>query len=121
MNLFLDDERKPSDVKWLDLPPVTWTIVKSYDEFVRAVKTHGVPAMVSLDHDLAYPEHYAHGSARSIPYHTYKTPTGWHAAVWLYDHCQKTGANMPQSFVHTLNGTGRQNIIRALQGNKLVL
>ncbi len=36
-SLFLDDERKPLQVTWIDLPPVEWMVVKNYAEFQRAV------------------------------------------------------------------------------------
>jgi hypothetical protein len=56
-SLFLDDEREVKDVKWLDLPPYHWVVVKSFNQFVSTIKERGIPSSVSFDHDLA-DEHY---------------------------------------------------------------
>lgn len=67
--LFLDDERNPVDVynfmkndgdyrcKYYEpndsSGKTSWTVVRSYDEFVNHIKQNGVPKMISFDHDLA--------------------------------------------------------------------
>lgn len=51
-NLFLDDVRKPTDVKWLDLPPVDWVIVRNYENFEKIIRKAGLPSIISFDHDL---------------------------------------------------------------------
>ena len=60
-NLFLDDFRMPKDAYNYLLQPiyisVNWEIVRSYDEFVKYITEHGIPEIISLDHDLA-DEHY---------------------------------------------------------------
>ena len=56
-HLFLDDNRHPKDVTWIELPLVEWTVVRSYKEFVKTVEEFGIPATVSFDHDLG-DEHY---------------------------------------------------------------
>jgi len=53
MNIFLDDERCPKDVKWIELPLVKGTIVRSYDEFIKKIKEYGSPKRISFDHDLS--------------------------------------------------------------------
>ena len=52
-HLFLDDARKPSDVKWIELPLVNWTIVRNYKEFVETIIKNGIPTTISFDHDLS--------------------------------------------------------------------
>lgn len=53
-NLFLDDERNPSDVNWVMLPhKVNWEIVRTYNEFKNMILKKGVPAFVTFDHDLS--------------------------------------------------------------------
>jgi hypothetical protein len=104
--LFLDDERKPYDS--------SWTVVKSYDAFVRHVEENGTPESVSFDHDLSF-EHYPFGEQNpgdKIPYDSYKEKTGYHAAKWLVD----TGRMEAVAFgyVHTMNLVGRFNILRLL-------
>jgi hypothetical protein len=55
-NLFLDDFRSLSDAfAYLPLPEYLqkeWIIVRNYDDFVYTVEKHGIPEMVSFDHDL---------------------------------------------------------------------
>lgn len=43
--LFLDDVRMPEDD--------SWDIVRSYNEFVDYIMEHGIPDVISFDHDLA--------------------------------------------------------------------
>ena len=56
-NLFLDDVREPDKVTWVNLPPVEWTIVRNYNQFVSTIERFGLPNFISFDHDLAE-EHY---------------------------------------------------------------
>jgi len=44
MKLYLDDIRTPKTEGW--------DIVRSYEEFVQYIETHGLPPTMSLDHDL---------------------------------------------------------------------
>ena len=55
--LFLDDERYPKQVTWVNLPLVDWVIVRNYNEFVKKIEEDGMPVFISFDHDLA-DEHY---------------------------------------------------------------
>ena len=50
--LFLDDERVPQDVTWIDYPDnIEWIVVRSYDEFFY--KLHrGQFQVFSFDHDI---------------------------------------------------------------------
>ena len=51
--LFLDDERMPNDVTWINLPKDDpWVIVRSYEEFTQYVSEHGLMIHVSFDNDL---------------------------------------------------------------------
>jgi len=121
MNLFLDDERHPYQVKWVDLPLVDWVIVRSYDEFVRYIQTHGVPTRVSFDYDLA-DEHYPFTAANQaayasisptaliIPYDKYKEKTGYDAAKWLVEYCLQKNIPFPETYIHTMNPLGKANI-----------
>jgi hypothetical protein len=85
--LYLDDLRTPQSAGWV--------VVRSYDEAVTYVQTHGFPQAVSFDHDL--------GDA---------VPTGMDFARWLVE--QDLDSNsMPDSFefnVHSANPVGRDNI-----------
>ena len=50
--LFLDDERNPEDVTWIEYPEnIDWTMVRSYSEFFY--KLHrGQFQVFSFDHDI---------------------------------------------------------------------
>lgn len=51
-HLFLDDERIPEDVFWVELPRAEWVVVRDYDEFVDTITREGIPAHISFDNDL---------------------------------------------------------------------
>lgn len=128
MKLFLDDIRKPTDVKvayhngaYEEFPSLfSWEIVRSYEEFVGFIKKNGLPTVISFDHDLSW-EHYpkegpiVEGDWRTgkikLPYDSYKEKTGYHAAQWLVEYCLERGLDLPESYVHSFNPVGRQNII----------
>jgi hypothetical protein len=126
-NLFLDDERKPSQVNWIDLPLVEWTIVRNYDDFVRVISSMGMPQRISFDHDLSN-EHYqeymwAHdkrnASSRGVfRYDKFKEKTGLDCAKWLVRYCQERGEVVPEYFVHSMNYMGKENIISYLESYK---
>src|SRR5208282_4604549 len=98
--LFLDDIRKA--------PDFTWDTVRSYDQFVAYVKLHGVPDIISFDHDLAF-EHCPlseENPTMEIPYDKYKEKTGYDCAKWLIEQ----GLLPKKYFVHSMNLVGRANI-----------
>lgn len=51
--LFLDDERNPEDVTWLKYPSdAEFTVVRNFEQFMKAVKVGPMYDAFSLDHDL---------------------------------------------------------------------
>ena len=111
-NLFLDDERLPHNVTWVNLPESQhYTIVRNYNEFVDLITLRGIPRFVSYDHDLA-DSHYGHGlRGDQIPYDSYKEKTGYDCAKWLVNECMINGVKHPPYIVHSMNPVGKQNII----------
>lgn len=117
MNIFLDDERKPTDVTWQKLPDVCWQIIRNFDDFVNFVKKNGPPENVSFDHDLAE-AHYPYQNAEAgmwfqlgiIPYDRLDGKTGYDAAKWLCDYCQEKNVKFPNYTVHSMNPIGAENI-----------
>ena len=93
--LFLDDERVPSQVKWVELPKdVNWTIVRNFDEFVDAVQ-HNSFDVISFDHDL--------GDA--------KTKTGQDCVKWLVNYMFDLKLELiPKCYFHTKNPVGLGNM-----------
>ncbi len=131
MNLFLDDKRMPSDVfiekLWDNDHGIyvehEWEVVETVDEFIKWIKTNGLPRMVSFDHDLATshytPQRYWNDYEKSKEWqeaqvHTEKT--GADAAEWLLNYCVERKLNLPLWSVHSANPVGRDKIISVLMG-----
>ena len=131
LNLFLDDYRVPYDSKiqgqvsayfythFEKFRNEQWVIVRNYKEFVGFILTNGVPTFVAFDHDLD-DVHYEHNldSSKPIDYESYTEFTGFHCAKWLCDHCQENGIKFPEYYVHSLNQTGKINIITYIENYK---
>lgn len=121
MKLFLDDIRQPKDVCYIvPNPGIYWTddwvIVKNYPEFCRWIKSHGLPEIVSFDHDLAE-SHY------DIDFEEWNNftadqlgveETGLDCAKWLVDYCEMNGFDLPEYYVHSANPVGRRVIKKYL-------
>jgi len=97
-SLFIDDERNPEDVTWMDLSEI-WkhpvTIARSMEQVEDIVRNVGFPAFISFDHDLGE-----------------KEPTGKDIANWLIG-CDLDNDSMPSDFsycVHSKNPVGKENI-----------
>lgn len=117
-NLFLDDNRKVTDVKWVELPLVHWHIAKNYAQFVQTITQKGLPMRISFDHDLA-DEHYqeyswAHNKKNAnngtFRYDKMKEKTGYDCAKWLVEYCMARELDLPIYYVHTMNPIGAANI-----------
>lgn len=117
--LFLDDERMPLDAfsymgKRIYIDNDDWKIVRNYQQFIDHITKHGLPELVSFDHDLADVHYgYLHGE---IPYDQFTEKTGWHCAKWLVDYCLDKEERLPDFVVHSMNPTGGDNI-KALLDN----
>lgn len=113
-NLFLDDERFPRQVTWVDLPLVQWLIVRNYNDFLRIIKDKGLPQRISFDHDLCWQDQNAGivvtGGGFSIDYSVYKERTGYDCAKWLVNYCLDKNLPLPEFYIHTFNTVGGQNI-----------
>lgn len=120
-NLFLDDERSPSVVTWIELPLVHWVIVRSYNQFVETILKFGVPNCITFDHDLAeehYQEYHLAIERGYIDYTKLKEKTGYDCAKWLAEHCIDNKIDIPTYYIHTLNGIGKRNISVILESAK---
>jgi len=108
--LFLDDERKPSDVTWLELPSGPWQIVRSYDAFAEYISEHGIPDVISFDHDLGVENVEVVARSHDIDYNKLTMKTGYHCATWLANYCLDNQVQLPTFYVHSMNPVGAQNI-----------
>lgn len=123
-SLFLDDERKPFEVKWVDLPLVEWHIVRSYDDFENCIKRHGLPLRISFDHDLGKTSYQEFKRAwetdKQIKYDNITEKTGLDCAKWLTEYCLDKGLPLPEYYIHSMNPIGCDNIRSVLDSYKKV-
>lgn len=116
--LFLDDIRMPKDainlvpsnynrVYWED----DWHIVRSHKEFTNWISFHGIPDLISFDHDLADIHYEVDSSDWEFSSDQLGVEeTGLDCAKWLVDYCQDNGATLPKYIVHSANPAGKKNI-----------
>jgi hypothetical protein len=122
--LFLDDERDPYKVTWVEMPLGPWEIVRSYAEFVKTITEKGLPSFVAFDHDLA-DEHYRRSMYNPDRHYsnyytdgTFKEKTGYECAVWLVNYCIDNNTDFPQYVVHSMNPIGKENIVSYIESYK---
>lgn len=131
-NLFLDDTRNPEHCatymhKWIGQrnPELylhtEWVVVRSYHEFVQYISEHGLPQMVSFDHDLGkehidyYMENlegkpWEEKQLHDYDYDSFTEKTGVSAAKWLATCCILEKRPLPECVIHSANPVGRLNI-----------
>ena len=99
--LFLDDERVPQDVTWIDYPEsIDWTVVRSYDEFFYEFHRSAFQVF-SFDHDI---QDYNHRGVELTGYSALKAMVDY-----LIDN--EESCRMPeQVFFHTQNPIGKENM-----------
>ena len=111
--LFLDDYRLPEDVFRLTLDfdyekNSEWVIVKSYNDFIEYLLLNSMPELISFDHDLSQ-DHYLPNNQYKIDYNTIEK-TGYHALVWLINHCNENKIALPKCKIHSQNSSGKENM-----------
>jgi len=127
-NIFLDDERDPSDVVWIKLPLVHWVVVRNYFQFVETILKSGIPTIISADHDLADEHYVEYGEACNsliigkprIRYEKFKEKTGYDCCKWLVNYCLDNNLDLPEIYIHTMNPIGRENIQSLIDNYKKV-
>lgn len=119
--LYLDDVRTPTET----LPNAhPWVVVRDYDSFVEHINSHGIPDVISFDHDLA-DEHMADYYSQvlennyQIPnYDSFKEKTGLDCARYLIRYSERTGQPIRTCIVHSHNPVGGENIMNEINGFK---
>jgi len=118
-NIFLDDERSPKDVTWIQLPLVNWEIVRNYFQFTSLITSKGLPQNITFDHDLSdehYKEYFRSNKNNSMfNYRNMTEKTGRDCALWLANYCIDRCLPLPVYYVHSMNGPGSGNIISILE------
>lgn len=115
--IFLDDIRNPLRTTHVKIPQYPYTIVRNYKEFCKAVEDYynlvgEAPCFVTFDHDLDC-EHYNPDYKEK-----YKEKTGFDCAKWLIEFCIKKNLDFPEYMVHSMNPTGKKNIISLIESFK---
>lgn len=109
-NLFIDDERVMSDIKWAPLiiqekyRNEDFVVCRSKLEVIMAIFDHEktLPSFISFDHDLGEGE-----------------PSGHEIAKWIVESDLSGLMSMPEDFdfcVHSKNPVGKVNIEEYLRG-----
>jgi hypothetical protein len=98
-NLFIDDERVPTDVTWGSpefYAIYPWTVARTKQRVMELIAMYGFPDFVSFDHDLGANE-----------------PSGKDIANWMINTDMDEDYRMPDNFqfyVHSRNPVGKANI-----------
>ena len=104
---------------WLDdlrpVPDKTWDKVKSYKEFTSYILKHGIPDIISFDHDLGR-EHYISYITNKKKHilEDFDTPNGYDCAKWLVDQ----EYTLKEFYCHSANPIGKINIMTLLNNWK---
>lgn len=106
--LFLDDNRSPSDVVWIELPKVDWVIIRNYNQFTTYIQEHGVPIYIAFDHDLSIDDYLDPDTFE--PEMIRKERDGLDCTKWLINYCIERRFQFPKHAVHSMNVIGRENI-----------
>ena len=104
-NLFLDDERLPQRVTWVNLPSGPWTVVRSYKEFCECVTKNGLPYFVTFDHDLSVEDQNKHPITGK-----FVEKTGMDCAKWLVEQWMD-GKPVVDVVIHSANAIGSGNMM----------
>jgi hypothetical protein len=97
--LFLDDERNPSDVKWVQYPVNTvFYVARNLQEFIDKF-AELEPDMVSFDHDLGE-------DANGKP-----LASGYACVKWTIEYLfNNEEAEIPEVLFHSKNPVGERNM-----------
>lgn len=115
-NLFLDDERVPSDVTWVQLPDVEWKIVRSYNQFVQYIQIHGAPALIAFDMDLGFED--LEDPTENDPETIFTERNGYDCAKWLVGYCLEHHVKLPEYIIHSCNPVQKENAAKYLENAK---
>lgn len=95
-NLFLDDERIPTDVFWNGevYRELNWDIVRNFSQFKDCIEKNGIPEVISFDNDLG------------------EELEGYDCAKWLCEiYCVDNKVQLNKVFVHSKNIATNQKIL----------
>lgn len=103
MNIFIDDWRNPTDIKWPKaLAKTEWTVVRSYREFCKVAETAKKIDIVSFDYDLknSYGEDEKENALNN----------GMNCIGALVEICIDKRQKLPTCVVHSAHPKGRKEM-----------
>lgn len=109
IGIFLDDERNPEDVTWVNNYPeeVEWYVVRRMNDFLFCIFNMGDEEyIISFDHDIQ--DYNLVG----------KENTGYDCLKSMVDFCLDSGKPLPICFFHTQNPVGKTNMIAYYENAK---
>jgi len=108
IGIFLDDERNPEDVTWIQYPEgIEWYVVRRMNDFLFCIyNMENTDYVVSFDHDLQ--DYNLAG----------KENTGHDCLKSLVDYCMDKGYMLPECFFHTQNLVGKKNMVSYYENAK---
>ena len=99
IGIFLDDERNPEDVTWINYPKnIDWFVVRTMSDFLFTIYNTNEKYCISFDHDIC--DYDISG----------KENTGYDCLKCLIDYCLHENKLMPKCYFHTKNIVGLQNM-----------
>ena len=104
IGLFLDDERNPEDVTWIQYPDdIEWYVFSRYTDFIFAYlnlyeSSDLESTIVSFDHDIQD----SNLLGREV--------TGYDCLKFLVEFCIEKGVAIPKYYFHTMNPVGKSNM-----------
>lgn len=109
IGIFLDDERNPEDVTWVNNYPteIEWYVVRRMNDFLFCIfNMEDEGYVISFDHDI---QDYDL---------TGKEMTGYDCLKSMVDFCLGSGKPLPTCFFHTQNPVGKANMIAYYENAK---
>ena len=101
--IFLDDERYPEDVTWINYPEYDKVVIvrdsvnfkKNFHLYM--MKETNSLVEVSFDHDIQ-------------DFFFDEETTGYDLLKWMVDYCFEWGYDIPECYFHTQNNVGKRNM-----------
>ena len=99
IGIFLDDERNPEDVTWINYNnDIEWIIVRNMVDFIFEINDLTEDYCISLDHDI---QDYTYDNIEN---------TGYDCIKYLVNYCMDNNQSLPFGYFHTQNPIGKENM-----------
>jgi hypothetical protein len=108
-HVFIDDIRDP-DWVYGRTDPIDWEVLRTAPEFFAWLKAHGLPQVISFDHDLGGVDE----EGNEVDPLT--VPTGMDCAHALVEYCLDRSSPLPECRIHSANPVGVANLVGLLEG-----